>query len=90
MTTVAIQGAAADATAETHGWEIRGPFDFERWAEGWAVHHTATHALLAVCTTPGECREYIDSGEAGAQFDRLLAHERGEHDGQRDASCRRC
>jgi hypothetical protein len=92
MTTTALPvGAALDPTRPEHGtWERAGTFDFEIWPEGWAVCHTSSDTILAFCGSPGECRSYVASGEAQADLDRMLAHRRGEHAGQRQQMCGRC
>jgi len=61
-------------TDEDHGTRGRiGPFDWDLWEDGGkraklAVHHTASSSLLAFFRKPGECREYITSGQAQADY----------------------
>lgn len=82
-------------------WEARTEDDlwqFEREdspGTPWLVYSLPriaddSYALpVAVLSSLRACRACVASGQAQADLDRLLAHERGEH-AERDPSCRRC
>lgn len=70
-----------------------GVWDFERTEEPgtpWSVGHTPTRTVVALQGTLRACRAYVAAGHAQRDLDRLQAHERGEHQAQRDSWCRRC
>lgn len=56
----------------------------------WLISHQATDTVVDEAGSLRQCRVMIASGHAQAQLERLLAHERGEHAGQRDSWCPRC
>jgi hypothetical protein len=71
--TLALGAGFQDRTKdEDHKtWGIRGAFGWELWEDGsrnYAVHHQASSLLLRFCSSPAECRAYIDSGQAMTDY----------------------
>lgn len=57
----------------------------------WSVTHLPTGIVADPCVgTLDDCRAYVASGQAKADLELILAHERGEHEAERDTSCPRC
>lgn len=57
----------------------------------WVVIHLATGIVVDFCVgTLTDCRAYVASGQAQADLERILAHEHGEHDSERDEECPKC
>ena len=57
----------------------------------WTVAHRETKTVVAdFLGSLRQCREYVGSGEAQADLERLLAHGRGEHDGKPAGQCPEC
>jgi len=77
-------------------WEARtedGTWTFMRLDEPatpWAIIHTATRTDVDWTTSLKRCREYVARGWAGERLELLQAHERGEHESQREPRCGRC
>lgn len=65
---------------------------FERAEDGtWNAGHLPTETVVkAGLRTLRACRVYAGSGKAATDLERIQAHERGEHDAQRDKACARC
>jgi hypothetical protein len=94
------RGTALTERAECWGAETTdGIWDFEREESPgtpWLVYHKPSVADGSLVTpvnmlsTLRECRWHVAAGEAQRDLDRLLAHGRGEHDGNRDSWCGRC
>ena len=56
----------------------------------WAVIHVPTGIEGDWHGTLTAAREATANGSALAYIERIQAHDRGEHDGNRDSWCRRC
>jgi hypothetical protein len=57
----------------------------------WLVAHMPERVIVAdYMASLTECRAYVASGEAQADLERILAHERGEHEAERSTSCVKC
>jgi hypothetical protein len=57
----------------------------------WAVVHRPTGIVVDPWVgTLDDCRAYVASGEAQRDLERIQAHERGEHENERDKACPRC
>jgi hypothetical protein len=57
----------------------------------WSVTHLPTGTVVdRYVGTLDDCRAYVASGEALADLERLRAHERGEHESERDRACVKC
>lgn len=57
----------------------------------WLVAHLPERVIVADCLgSLGACRAYVASGQAQADLELTRAHERGEHENERDTSCARC
>jgi hypothetical protein len=57
----------------------------------WAVIHRPTGIVVdGFVSTLTDCRAYVASGQALADLGRIQAHNRGEHNGQRDPACPKC
>ena len=60
-------------------------------ATSWEVVHNPTSTVVAdFMGSLTQCRRYVGSGAAREDLERLQAHERGEHENQRDRECERC
>lgn len=78
-------------------WAARttdGIWKFERQETAgtpWAVIHAATGTVVDwYVGTLDDCRAYVASGAAEEDLERLQAHDRGEHEDQRDKECPKC
>jgi hypothetical protein len=57
----------------------------------WSVTHRPTGIVAdSHVGTLTDCRAYVASGQALADVERIQAHERGEHETDRDKECVRC
>lgn len=57
----------------------------------WAVIHAKTRTWVAdFMGSLAECQRYVGSGAAQEDLERLQAHERGGHEGERDWECPAC
>jgi len=60
-------------------------------ASTWVVAHLPERKIIADCLgSLGQCQAYIGSGQAAEDLERVLAHERGEHEGAQGNGCPRC
>jgi hypothetical protein len=57
----------------------------------WEVVYRPTSTVVAdFLASLRQCRLYVGSGAAQQDLERLQAHERGEHEHERDGECERC
>lgn len=65
---------------------------FERSEDGtWAAGHLPTETVVKVgFRSLRACRAYVADGGAQADLARIQAHDRGEHEPERDKSCQKC
>jgi len=96
--TVFMQRRFRDGTTRRECWGAETTpgrdWAFERQeAPGtpWAVIHAETGTWVAgFMGSLAECRRYVGSGAAQEDLERLQAHERGGHEGERDWECPAC
>ena len=57
----------------------------------WAVTHLPTGIVTdRYVGTLTDCRAYVASGQATADLELIQAHDRGEHESERNTSCPKC
>ena len=71
-----------------------GEWSFARLEDAgttWQVTHKPTRTVVCECLSSlTDCRAYTASGGARADLELTQAHERGEHETERNKTCPKC